>query len=1174
MKSKTADQGIVLLVVLGVLALLSVLAITFVQMTRLEKSIAQNYVAGTRAMLAAESGAEYAISRLRGFEGGVIRPQEWAAMCYEEDPARPGLEFALKPSFNMPAPQEWYSGIVSSTFVDNGDVYKLKVEDESSKINLNDTNGKWNLDTDPDYDDPQTDTDFENAPGRLTMILENLGRILFDDITGGLLATSLMASRAELGGRFSSMDEVRAVLVPDILTDSQYRDFSKNVTLWNWQDPNTIRPTHKWNITVPDGMRPIPEYAERDIYLFSDWQTKGFEIEPRCPVNVNAASEELLKALIGSLQGWYLREGPAETISYCCYCDFVISYGKDHKTRITYYQYHYGDEKNQNLRSSYESFGIPSGHWKDARFGEAHITPDLAAIDGGVFLDDFVTRLYNRIHGDPGSGIVSNPIETWEEYESVAAGLLAELLPEDHEFWNEFWADWSPCPGGYEVPPIFGTSCFLPPDIDYPYWSEYGRKILLDLLLANFNPNSQLNDFNPDRHVFRMVDKAQLTRYSTEFCFEPTGCFQIDSLGQVMQAEGSVTASQKISTVIKAFDMFRISTQDQFMKGLEAASNESDLLEYCTPSPFGDSPWGAAITSYPEPMLENAAGDYIPGSIYDGQLMLSTYQYPLAQHPNGKFQISFEGCLAPSGVGLWEKTSPEIFTTNMATIWHYNTSTLFSYQGPRNQPTSDRLTYALGSQPDTSLPGILFPDGALSDAGRALGFTGSRFGDPGKKGRRGALQFWVKPNFDTQLGGRVRKLFCLIGGRYNGGIHPSNPGAPTFALFYLPHGQIPTWTSGGTSSLEKFPYGSLDYFYDDFCPPRSLGFGWGGSYASSGSVVAEMTPTAVSELPGRVPGQGESHHTYHFDPHQWTHFALRWDHRSGYDYLRKIGLYINNKRAADYDPSQAENHWNYSSTLDLYNDDYGEVYARFGEASHYPLQNFVADCTYDEIVSYRLPDDLGLDAQSIYTQVGRYINTENLQDTPVYLSPAWELAKELKLDRREVLTIRSVSWTLYWPDYNERRDYFNNPAGEQENPPLLPCNVNNDSVGFDPAIPGDVPDDPLVDILGWDQAYDPVSVDIAHIATDGSETWLADSNDNGDIYDDIADTLTYAGGSRVRLRDSGGMPLQFRRGDSFKFRVYFNVDDNQILYESPVLDDITFTFYLSRPRVLQWRVVR
>lgn len=61
--------GIALLIVLATLALLSVVALTFVSMSRLERSISNNYVDHTRAVLAAESGVEYAVSRIYKLQG-------------------------------------------------------------------------------------------------------------------------------------------------------------------------------------------------------------------------------------------------------------------------------------------------------------------------------------------------------------------------------------------------------------------------------------------------------------------------------------------------------------------------------------------------------------------------------------------------------------------------------------------------------------------------------------------------------------------------------------------------------------------------------------------------------------------------------------------------------------------------------------------------------------------------------------------------------------------------------------------------------------------------------------------------------------------------------------------------------------------------------------------------
>ena len=51
-------------------------------------------------------------------------------------------------------------------------------------------------------------------------------------------------------------------------------------------------------------------------------------------------------------------------------------------------------------------------------------------------------------------------------------------------------------------------------------------------------------------------------------------------------------------------------------------------------------------------------------------------------------------------------------------------------------------------------------------------------------------------------------------------------------------------------------------------------------------------------------------------------------------------------------------------------------------------------------------------------------------------------------------------------------------------------------------------------------------------------------------------------------------PLTLQKGNLFRYTIYFNLDDSQTLYQSPVLDDITFTFMTSKPKVLLWQIVQ
>ena len=104
-------HGFVLLVVLGILALMSVLALAFVSVTRLEKQLAINYVNHIKAQLAAESGIE-------------------AAMNAIHHATAEGLLTLL---------DEGLKGAIGSSYVFGGDTYTVTITDESGKFNINDS---------------------------------------------------------------------------------------------------------------------------------------------------------------------------------------------------------------------------------------------------------------------------------------------------------------------------------------------------------------------------------------------------------------------------------------------------------------------------------------------------------------------------------------------------------------------------------------------------------------------------------------------------------------------------------------------------------------------------------------------------------------------------------------------------------------------------------------------------------------------------------------------------------------------------------------------------------------------------------------------------------------------------------------------------------------------------
>ncbi|MFC1588539.1 hypothetical protein ACFL54_09520, partial [Planctomycetota bacterium] len=212
---------------------------------------------------------------------------------------------------------------------------------------------------------------------------------------------------------------------------------------------------------------------------------------------------------------------------------------------------------------------------------------------------------------------------------------------------------------------------------------------------------------------------------------------------------------------------------------------------------------------------------------------------------------------------------------------------------------------------------------------------------------------------------------------------------------------------------------------------------------------------------------------------------------------------------------------------------------------NYPM-NHAADSVYDDVIGYTgFTSDIALAA---FWDWGRYYN---VNEVTTYTSPPIDLHRKLKLDRREVLRPRSVTWTVYWPKHN--RD------GDEVIDNILPPNVDGDLLDIDD--PDDpVTDDPLVE--KWGEPLDPISIDIG--VDDGSGTeWL--------FGNDLLYMPTYAGGSSLKATGSDS-DFNIAAGQKLRYLVRFNLEPDQTLYDTPVFDDISFTFFI-KPRILVWRVI-
>src|SRR5215831_6518371 len=108
-------KGAVLIIVLGVLAVLALLATTFATLQATERQVASNYMDTVRAKLLAQSGVQDAEAKLREYFPyryfNTLNPKApkpwkyWGADPSEtiEPPADDKLEFAVNPSFAIEA---------------------------------------------------------------------------------------------------------------------------------------------------------------------------------------------------------------------------------------------------------------------------------------------------------------------------------------------------------------------------------------------------------------------------------------------------------------------------------------------------------------------------------------------------------------------------------------------------------------------------------------------------------------------------------------------------------------------------------------------------------------------------------------------------------------------------------------------------------------------------------------------------------------------------------------------------------------------------------------------------------------------------------------------------------------------------------------------------------------
>ncbi len=273
------QRAFVLLIVVSMVSILSILAVTFTMIARVERHVSSNYVDMVRAKMLATAGVDAAMLRLR--TDGSVRMYDAAtdpwfyAGTYVAGLPQPAtkLDDADWPSYRrgtltVDGQNRGYSGSLAGTYTQLGDTYALKISDLAGRININgqETNLAGML----------------NALGRGINSLDGK-----PDPIRGRGAAIITTRNVQFGGTFKAMDDLLAIFT--VAEMNVLRDY---ISIYSWTDKGVIEP------------RPQSP---------GQWPVENYDFVPpanypgRHPVNVNTAPLPVVFACLTGLSARIVR---------------------------------------------------------------------------------------------------------------------------------------------------------------------------------------------------------------------------------------------------------------------------------------------------------------------------------------------------------------------------------------------------------------------------------------------------------------------------------------------------------------------------------------------------------------------------------------------------------------------------------------------------------------------------------------------------------------------------------------------------------------------------------------------------------------------------------------------------------------------------------------------------
>ncbi len=489
------SRGSMLIVAMGILALMSIMAVTFARLMKLEGDASANYIDMIRAKLLAESGQSHVVVCLSDTASGNHYDSIDDPWVYKDKngdlAAGTPIEEADNPS---------YEGKFGGPYAPDGSIYKTKVIDCASQINLNGRQG-----TLPEMlenlaaaiaekkavDNPLTNLEYGGS-AKAEAICE------FRDS----LANQKFSSKMQLLELFQESERKKDTLDADKVGLEKFNIFKDYVTANSWINERAAGGNYN---NVPEATS-VPGQCLP---------------EPRAPVNINTATEEVLIACLQGIGGRGRYVGTTLAVRE------PIGAGDTN---------------------------LPTGQVEETSINEA--------IEF-VYIDPITKR----------------------QAEAIAKAIIDRRSGREFESHTDFeyFIDTDDNVSS-NLPVYTGNITDNRNETHFRDWYKQAARDMLkanfnpNARINHYNPNVSIR-LIVDKNGLCRCDPPNQTLLkkradTTEFCFSSMGYFEITSLGRVLDTKGGVVAEAKVRSVVKLFETIVHTSQSDFELAEEKDKDE------------------------------------------------------------------------------------------------------------------------------------------------------------------------------------------------------------------------------------------------------------------------------------------------------------------------------------------------------------------------------------------------------------------------------------------------------------------------------------------------------------------------------------------------------------------------------------------------------------------------